>query len=297
MRIFVGTLYTIENEFDECVAAVEDQSYRDFQHFVFEGLPNKEAHDTLYGTFMERSDDFDLLVKVDADMVIEDGDLLSKIVDKFEANEWLKDLEIAVYDFFSDQLIWGMHAYRSTVRWRRTDENLFVDSCPVGPEETLHDDSELAPAAIHCKNPSSFQAFRYGVHKALKMVQPGRVSARTTYSRYHWNILHRTRDNFRRRKDPRMGLAVLGAELALQGGISPAHMDYSNPLLRELFERYETNDIELLQQRIEAMSGTSFGFLPSAMRRRALLARARLRAWQTVVSSAVLLEQRHLPKR
>lgn len=52
MRLFVGTLYTIENEFDECVASIALQSYRNFQHFVFRNLPNKEAHDALYSAFM-----------------------------------------------------------------------------------------------------------------------------------------------------------------------------------------------------------------------------------------------------
>ena len=88
MRILVGTLYTIENEFDECVASINRQSHSDFEHFILENLPNKHAHDTLYRTFMERSGDFVLLIKVDADMVIEDEDLFAKIVDKFRVNEW-----------------------------------------------------------------------------------------------------------------------------------------------------------------------------------------------------------------
>ena len=40
MRIFVGTLKTIENEFEECVASIERQTHQNFEHFVFEDLPN-----------------------------------------------------------------------------------------------------------------------------------------------------------------------------------------------------------------------------------------------------------------
>jgi len=277
MKLFIGTLYTIENEFEECKSAINKQTYKNFEHFIFKGLPNKKAHDVLYCTFMERSKEFDVLVKVDADMVIEDKNLFAKIVTKFQMLDSLKDLEIAVYDFFSDQLIWGMHAYRNTVRWQRTEEALFVDACLLKPGENIHDDSELAPAAIHCKNPSPFQAFHYGVHKALKTVQPGRIKVNKVQSRAHWNIVERTRQNFLRTGDRRIGLAVLGAELALKGDIYPCHVSYSNPLLEKLFEQYESLDGSELEHEIARVSMKNFAFLPSALRRRFLVAVFKLR--------------------
>jgi hypothetical protein len=277
MQIFVGTLYTIENEFEECVTSIERQSYRNFQHFIFRDLRNKEAHDTLYKAFMERSDDFDLLIKVDADMVIENENLFTKIIDKFRINGWLKDLEIAVYDFFSDHLIWGMHTYRNTVRWQHDDKNLFVDACPVEPHERLHDDNELAPAAIHCKDPSPYQSFHYGVHRALKVIQPGQSEFLKGDSLYHWDNLKRTVQNFSRTGDRRIGLAVLGAELVFRGGIQPHHLDYSDPHLRKLFKRYENLDADQLQEKIKRVTRGSFGFLPTALRWRALVQAARCR--------------------
>ncbi|MFC2046004.1 hypothetical protein ACFLTC_00590 [Chloroflexota bacterium] len=275
MRILVGTLYTIENEFDECIASIKRQSHQDFQIFVLEKLPNKEAHDTLYRTFMDRSDEFDLMIKVDADMVLADDDLFAKIVERFEANVQLKDLEMAVQDFFSDQLIWGMHAYRNTVEWQPTGENLFVDACSLGEGERIHDDSELAPAAIHCKNPSPFQAFRYGVHRALKAIQPGRPQLDQAYSTFQWSYLQKTRRNFRRTKDRRIGLAVLAAELAFAGKIRPGHYDYSHPFLETLFQRYAHLDASQLERKIRRLSLSSFGFLPSGLRRGMLVRVAR----------------------
>ena len=120
-RILVGTLYSGENEFEECVASIKKQSYQNFEPLVIRNLPNKEAHDTLYKTFMDRSHEFDLMIKIDADMVIENERLFEKIVRKFQRNDKLKDLEIAVFDFFSNQLIWGMHAYRNTVKWGKSE--------------------------------------------------------------------------------------------------------------------------------------------------------------------------------
>jgi len=267
MRLFVGTLYTIENEFDECVASIKRQSYRNFQHFVFRNLPNKEAHDALYSAFMERASEFDLLIKVDADMVIEDKDLFARIVNKFYTLDSLKDLEIAVYDFFSDQLIWGMHAYRNTIRWQQTDEVLFVDACPVKLSENIHDDFELAPAAIHSKNPGRFQSFHYGVHKAVKIMQPARTDKKPSRSKYHWDIIQKTWNHFITNKDVRLGLAVLGAEFAFHNKLQPVHLDYTNPYCHNHFIEYENYDFDQIFKEIKRIRNWNWGFLPGEMRR------------------------------
>lgn len=274
MRIFVGTLKTIENEFEECRVAIRRQSHRDFEHFVFEGLPNKQAHDILYRSFMERADEFDLLVKVDADMVIEDRHLFAKIVRRFEENPTLKDLEIAVHDFFSDRLVWGMHAYRNTVEWSVSEENLFVDACPVAPHEHVHDATDLAPAAVHCKNPTPFQAFHFGVQRALKVTQPGRTRKDPAHVRYHWSVMERTRKRFLETRDPRRGFAVLGAKLGYQGRFLPSHLDYSDPYLRERFEEYADLDAEGLLGALRHYSTS--GLLPGRLRRGMVVWRSRL---------------------
>ena len=277
MRIFVGTLKTIENEFDECVASIERQTHQNFEHFVFEDLPNKEAHDTLYRSFMERADEFDLMIKVDADMVIENKHLFAEIVERFQSNPKLKDLEMAVHDFFSDRLIWGMHAYRNTMRWEKSDEDLFVDRSSVEPEAHIHDDTDLAPAAIHCKDPSPFQAFHYGVHKATKIVQPGRWPKKQAYTQFHWKNVQETREHFRRTGDRRLGFAVLGAEFGLQNRVMPPMIDYSNPYLRS---RFKEEFKGATRKQIEAhISKTApYSVLPDRLRIPALLYRDRVQS-------------------
>jgi hypothetical protein len=275
VKIFVGTLKTIENEFEECVASIERQTHQNFEHFVFEDLSNKEAHDTLYRSFMERSDEFDLMVKVDADMVIENKELLAGIVDRFEQHPQLKDLVIAVHDFFSDRLIWGMHAYRNTMTWQTNDENLFVDRASVEPEAKMQDDEDLAPAAIHCKNPSPFQAFHYGIHKAMKMIQPGRWPKNLHQSRFHWTNVQETRDHFIESGDRRIGFAVLGAEFGLREDVQPKHISYSNLYLRERFEQFV--DLKTEELRTEIDRHAPFSFLPNWLRRRALIYRDRVK--------------------
>jgi hypothetical protein len=107
MKLLVGTLYTIENEFEQCCAAIDRQTYDHFDLVVIRNLPNKKAHEALYGTFMGEGEKYDLLVTVDGDMVIEDRHLFRNIVRRFESDSELDLLLIAVHDFFTDGLFIG----------------------------------------------------------------------------------------------------------------------------------------------------------------------------------------------
>ncbi len=268
MRILVGTLYTIENEFDECVASIERQSYRDFEHLVLRNLGNKEAHESLFNIFVERSGEFDLLVKVDADMVLCSEFLLAAIVERFEKNPVLEHLQIAVHDFFTDQLIMGMNVYRNSVRWDMSAEAVFVESSETirsTPGRRVRDWNDLAPSAIHCKNPSLLQAFHFGVHKGVKVKEA--VSRQmSTRAREHYYNIENTWHHFLRTDDVRLGLAALGGELALQDKFLPEHLDYSNPFVAQVFQSHEqwsNKQIKIAVTRLRLANG---GLLPPEAR-------------------------------
>ena len=272
MRLLVGTLYTIENEIDRCVASIEMQRGVSFEHFILKDLPNKEAHDTLYRRFMDNADAFDLFVKVDADMVLTRDTLFLEMTKKFEAIPCLEDLNIAVHDFYTDQLIFGLHAYRNTVRWPESDENLFVDACPlVHPDARLDDMEDLAPAAWHCPSPSPFQAFHYGVQKAVKLVQPDRENKLTGYLHFYWGVINRLHTVFYRTQDIRIGFAALGAEIGLRGGISPARLSYNDPALKQFFtQRFAHLPLPAVRRLCQRYRLTRLGFLPDRYSRAAL---------------------------
>lgn len=270
MRLYIGTLYSNENEFDECVRSIEAQNYRNFEHFIFKSLPKKEAHDTLFGSFMDKSNRFDLLVKIDADMVLTDRDFLGKVADKFNTHPWLEHLEIAVHDFFSDQLIWGMNIYRNTVQWKKSTENLFTDLVPTNKERKISDSEELAPAAIHCKNPGRFQSFHYGIHKAVKIMQPARNKKKPGHVRYHWDIIQKTFANFGKLNDVRLGLTVLGAEIAFLKRLQPMHLDYTNPIAHTIFLKYAHCDSDAILNEVKRIRKLNWGFLSCGMRRKVI---------------------------
>jgi hypothetical protein len=268
MRIFVATLYSGENELNECKASVLRQTYRNHTHRVFKHLPNRSANAHLFMTFKELAGEYDLFVRLDADMVIARDDLFEGIVDTFKAQPQVKVLVIAVRDFISDQLMIGLAAYRSNLAWpSEFREDLFTDAVLVQPGEILVDWDRLAPASYHCPNPSDLQCLHYGIQRALKVTQPRQQVKRPAEAKAHWETLERTWSHFLRTGDRRVGLACLGAELAFSGKFGVEHLDYSDPTLGETARRYEGMDGTRLERLLRRLRAMNFGMLPGRSRR------------------------------
>lgn len=268
MRILVGTLHTIENEFDECIAAIQRQTHRNFEHRVFSGLGNEEAHAALYGDFASKRDCFELLIKVDADMVIQSDRLFEQIEAQFLRRN-MKMFTIAVHDWFSDRLICGLNTYRNDIVWRGDEAGVFVDHVQVHASERETDWNCLAPAAFHCPNPSPFQAFHFGLHKAMKVIQPHSPGVNRVHwrMREHWENIAETERHFEKSGDRRLGLAVLGAELVLSGIFRAEHISYEHPKAHEYFVKYGDLDTEEIKKEIRRLRRQSGGWLPSHIRR------------------------------
>ncbi len=273
-RLFIGTLYSKENEYEACVHSIQSQSYQNFDHFVFADLPNKEAHVALFSAFLSKRDQYDLLIKVDADMVISDSQLFAKIVTKMAELPEIQILSVAVHDFFSDQLIYGLNTYRNTVRWDFDKENLFVDIPEVGLDGYLFDDKELAPAAVHCADPSPYQAFHYGVHRGLKMIQPDQEAIRESSRRSKWAGMERTWDHYQRTNDRRLALACLGSELSYAGVFSINDLNVTNPRMDQVLQKFAGLSDSVLRTEVMRYRCLNFGFLPSGTRRKLISNRA-----------------------
>lgn len=251
---------------DECVASIQRQSHKDFEHFIFKNLANKEAHVTLFRAFLDRANEFDVLVKVDADMVLANDFIFQNIVKKLSENPQIELFAIAVHDFFTDHRVWGLNAYRNTVRWDFGKETIFVDVPELAREKMLYDEKDLAPAAFHCKNPSVFQAFHYGIHRGLKSIQPKGGST-------HWLLLERIWGNFKKKKDARIGLAVLGAEMAYAAKFGMIDLDTTNPRVKDFSARFLSWDAARVGREIMTLRFFNWGFLPGHLRRKVLISR------------------------
>jgi hypothetical protein len=255
MRLLVGTLYSIENEYDECCKAIKAQTYHNYEHIVIENLPKKEAHDTLYRTFMSRRDEYDLLIKVDADMVIEKTDLFERIVNEFDNDSELDMLLIAVHDFFTDRLMIGMNIFRNTVRWRVDDDNLFTDMKHIKStvRKVKKDSTDLAPAAIHCKNPGNYQAFHFGFHRAMKAIKGGT----------NWRVLFDVISHYHKNSHLRLAYVLLGAHTAFDKRFDVGNISYTDTTLEDYFsDRIATLGHEEVHQKVRQSKIVKLSRLP-----------------------------------
>ncbi len=228
MRILIGILHTIENEFPQCIEAIKNQTYQNFDYFVVENIPNKEAHDTLYRRFMDSADNYELFIKVDADMVLSRTTFFEEVATKMKENTATDDLEIAVHDFFTDRLIYGLHVFRNTMTWdTENNESIFVDR--TGQQKVhVHDDKELAPAAFHCPNPSPFQSFHFGLHKATKVMQIDNPRLYAPASAFHWSNIQELLNNYYKTEKPILRYAILGAYWAIKHKATSKEVNYNS---------------------------------------------------------------------
>jgi len=244
-KILVGTLYSGESQFEDCIDSLQSQSYKKWNQKIFKHLSNKEGHDTLYDYFMDNSNDFDLFIKLDADMVLLRETCLEEIISLFQSDYKLSHLESVVQDYLTDSLMMGLHVFRSHVKWRKSNERLFDDRKPVLEGDKVDLRQSPAPFVVHNPNPTNYQAFHFGVHRALKALQPGRFLFRISQYNSQSRVLNTIWDNYARSKNIKQGFAALGAYLVFKDEIPKNMYDYTNPKLHaEFLQKYSTQNKE-----------------------------------------------------
>lgn len=256
MKILVGILYSGENEFEQCIASINRQKRVDFDIYRVSGKKNAEAHDELYGYFMEHSGNYDILVKVDADMVICVDNLFEMIHDEFCRNKLLDRLFVPVFDHFVLDNLGGVNAYRNTVTWEKNAGLFFTDM--VHRKQSIRETVKWEvpsdkPLIDHCPDPGTFQSFHFGFHRTMKAFQPGSRLWQTRIQKIHWNSIRRMyriglEDMLRldrcqgTKVPPRNGphlprlYALAGSECALSGRYRGEHIQRSDPSVHAAFK-------------------------------------------------------------
>ena len=289
-RILVLTLYSGENELERGRESLRAQTLTSWEQRTFSHLPNKEAHEALQAEVMARAGDFDLFLKLDADMVLRHPDALAQVAELFRRHPDTDHLRAVVHDWFCDAPIIGVHVWSSRVRFPASDERLFVDTPPVYPGRRLTLETPPAPFVDHCPDPSPHQAFFFGVHRALKALQAERPIRRFSYglSRGQWQILRGTWRHFRRSGDRRLALAVMGAELVLSGRIRQTEVQAKQGAWTELFRDFaELPGAELerlLAPRWDRASGAPLRYFAQVTPRR--IASLPLEVWRKLRDGA-----------
>lgn len=201
-RVFVGTMHYQEGDFQSCLRVVQEQKGISLTHFLVSGLEESQAHAELWSAWHRVRDCHDLFVKVDADTVLQHDQVLLEFWRLVSSNDRITGVQAPLYDFFTDDLINGLNAFRPCVSFRAPSDTLFVDRVDVGhdiivPSEKVPE--SLRPAGLHCHQATDRQAFHYGLHRALK----GQA-----------HVIKKVRNVWKRTGDRTRAMALLGAAAA-----------------------------------------------------------------------------------
>jgi hypothetical protein len=245
-KVLVGTLHGYEREFERCRQSVARQDLPGVEHLVLSGLGKKEAVATLMERF--KASDADFMVKVDADMVLLQDDLVRRLVTVMRRAPEIDLLQAAILDFFSGAAMQGINTYRRSIDWRtERQDRLFTDRTFVPKDRRRVVWAPFVDAAIHSPDPSDLQAFHFGVHRGLKVLQPDAERHNAEQAAEQALYLERTWQHFLTRRDRRLALACLGYELALQGAFEVEHLDHSDPTLPQALEAYDGASLRRLE--------------------------------------------------
>lgn len=233
MKILIGILYSGEPQYARCKASIAAQSYGNWDLLEIHDQPNREAHQQLFDGFGAAAQEFDLFVKIDADMELCRSDFLDALVGYFEEHQNIEHLSIKVDDFFTARLIWGLNAFRSSVQFTRNDQVYTDKAVEVEPHARalLRRHPVLVPAALHAYDPTEYQAFYFGCHKAVKVMHRQSHSHFRNIQRLPWAGLLK--------RDHRHLIAHAGAALAFQHHLEPACLDRDDQTLPALFDEWK----------------------------------------------------------
>ena len=167
-RVLVGVLSAGEPSLESSLASIHAQEEVEVEIIHVADRPQFEAHRELFAAFDERSADFDLIVKVDADMEIVNTRLFTALIAMFQRFPEHDLIPVAVDDWLSRTRIWGLNAWRGGVRWTAPPPALFVDRVPSTVRSAMSLLDTGAPLVLHATRPTTAQCLRYGAQRALK---------------------------------------------------------------------------------------------------------------------------------
>ena len=248
--VLIGIMQSGENEFKNSIDELNAQNYINKKYFVIENLPNKLAHDTLYETFMSKSGEVDYFLKLDADMVFAHKDVLSEMVEEMQKNN-LAHLFAYVKDCPSGVMIPGIQMFKSDTKWLGSEEKLNVDYPPKvnGKGQFVYDKNWIN----HMPNPDEYQLFRYGIHKALKSLQPDRDTKKINKGILHLTILNGIARNVKIHE--KNWFALIGALLVYKRTIDS--IEYNGDQAKNYFNilKNKPEKFEALKQNAEEFWG------------------------------------------
>lgn len=219
-------MFSGENEFNKCIDSVENQKCDfQFEQVFIKNKTNQEAHNELYSIIMERSASYQYFVKLDADMVFTSTSSLQTLIN-LAIQSKADVFSIPVNDRMTDKMIWGLNVYKSGIKWQLGTESIFTDQQNLISEtKTIHKKLSKEKSLVsHASDPSDFQAFLFGIHRASKIVQSNSNNYKIGHAYAQYKVIRDVLNVYHNSKSHIHALALIGASKMLQSELSGSNM-------------------------------------------------------------------------
>ena len=172
-RILILTLFCGEPQLSSCIKSVRDQKKVQCAQKVYNNLPNKEAHEALFADIMKYSEQYDLYIKLDADMVFNNVNAVYRIYKNYLEYGRPGQISFKVNDHLTGSKIWGVNAYCPGSKWNLPLDGMFLDPSPININRHIRITEDKMLLVEHCPSPSHQQEYQFGIHRAAKVLQFG----------------------------------------------------------------------------------------------------------------------------
>lgn len=243
-KVLVGILYSGESEYEMCIQSLQSQTLTDWDMYEIKNQTKKVAHDTLYAYFMSQAQHYQYFLKLDADMVFSHPSVLQEMVDYCQSKD-LAHLMSYVHDCPSGVDIPGIQMYRSDCAWQGSNDLLNTDYAPkvFGAAKSVMDKRWID----HMPQSTDYQLFRYGIHKALKSLQPDRTNKSIPKFLMHLTILQGIARNALANPETGLFYSLIGATLVAEGRYK--QIEHNTDEAKRLFEKLQAKSEVLKSNR------------------------------------------------
>ena len=231
-RILIGTLFCGESQIDKCKEAVRSQKYVNIDQYIVEGFPSVQAHNELWRFWNEHRSEYDMLVKVDADMVLIDDTIIHRLYEFMWNGNGVNGVQVGLHDYFTDSVIFGVNCFSPKVWFEQAQDDYMCDRTYKNVDVFVLGNSlrvqHLGLGGEHAPDPTPQQAFHFGMYRKLKN---------------QTRILEQMQAAYDKHKDEGRKWALIGARCASEH--MRHHTSYLDEEFQKAFEEAKEKDWDL----------------------------------------------------
>jgi len=165
-KVFVGTLFNGENDFEKCCEIVNNQKNVIITHNIIKNQLEVPAHIQLTKDWLSVKNQHDFYIKIDADLVLKDENIIFDICNRMFENK-IDYYQCCMHDYLSNLNLLSVNTWNTSIDFFLSNDKLYCDRNFKKEQKTCVFDKNflIGNHMLYCSN---IAAFRYGLHRGLK---------------------------------------------------------------------------------------------------------------------------------